>query len=149
MKAQEDPMDAPLIPTTLDDVRLTLFRQHTQIAQLTDELEIHAIAVVASGAVPLAQARALSTALDLLGTHFVRHLDYEEAHLAAWLPPPEADAGPPILGDHTDQRLRLQGLLHDRDVFADLRTVAREALAFVHQLRSDMADEDFQVRALR
>jgi hypothetical protein len=144
-------MDTHRIPTTLDDVRLAIFRQHTQIAQLTDELESHAVAVVACGGNHRVLAKALNEALDRLNTQFVRHLDYEEMHLARWLPRPgtERDSDVALLEDHTDQRSRLQGLLHDRDVFEDQRTVAREALAFVHHLRRDMVAEDCKVRGLR
>jgi len=42
-------MNTQQTPATLDDVRLPIFRQHTQIAQLTDEFETHAIAIVAGG----------------------------------------------------------------------------------------------------
>ena len=131
-------MNTQRAPATLDDVRLEILRQHTQIAQLTDELETHAAAVVASGGHHRALASALNAALDRLSSQFARHLDYEETH---------SDVAP--LGDHTDQRCRLQGLLHDREVFGDLCTVAREALAFAHQLRSDIAAEDGKVRGLR
>ena len=137
-------------PATLNDVRLAIFRQHTQIAQLTDELETHAIAIVTEGGDRRAPSHALNESLDLLSTHFVRHLDYEEAHLAKWVPArgTARDSEPSLFGDHADQRCRLRGLLHDRNVFGDQRTVAREVLAFVHHLRKDMADEDLQVRRL-
>ena len=54
-----------------------------------------------------------------------------------------------LLGDHDDQRLRIEGLLHDSEVFGDPRTLARATLAFVHHLRKDMADEEANLRALR
>lgn len=132
---------------TLGDVRLAIFRQHTQLEQLSDELEAHAMAVVSGGERSLA-GKALNQALELLNTHFVRHFDYEEAHLARWLAWIDDDPDHSLLGDHGDQRSRMQGLLHDRDVFGDPCTLAHEALAFVHHLRKDLADEDAKIRAL-
>lgn len=144
-------MNATQAAATLDDVRLAIFRQHTQITQLADELETQAIAVVESGAHDSGQSKPLTVALDLLGTHVVRHLDYEERHLPKWLPAlgTDRDSDTSVVRDHSAQRSRLAGLLRDRDVFADQRTVAREVLAFVHGLRKDMADEELEVRALR
>lgn len=136
-------METSQTPTTLDDVLLHIFRQHTLLQELTDELEAHATAVLAR-----ADVKPLNDALERLNTRFVRHLEYEEAHLARWLVAAEI-AGAPLLGDHGDQRARLAGLLHDRDVFSDPRTLAREVLAFVHHLRKDMTDEDAKLRALR
>lgn len=138
-------MDTQRSPTTLDDVRLAIFRQHTQLAQLIDELEAHASAVLAGGG----QSEQLRAALELLDTRFTRHLEYEEAHLAKWLSATAADPDRALLGDHDDQRTRMKGLLHDRDVFGDPSSLAREALAFVHHLRSDLAAEDAELRALR
>jgi hypothetical protein len=46
------------------------------------------------------------------------------------------------LADHGEQRARIDGLLHDARVFADPKTLAREAIAFVHMIRGEMADED-------
>ena len=34
-------MDTTATSTTLDDVRLAIFRQHTQLTELLDELESH------------------------------------------------------------------------------------------------------------
>lgn len=138
-------------PATLNDARLAILRQHTQIAQLADELETQAVAVVESGVHDSGQSKALNVALDLLATHLVRHLDYEEAHLPKWLPAPgvDRDSDTSVLRDHSAQRSHVAGVLRDRDVFADPRTVAREALAFVHRLRKDLGDEQLEVRSLR
>ena len=133
-------MDTQRTPTTLDEVRLAIFRQHTQLAQLLDELELHAKAVLDGSG----EARALNDALEVLNIRFTRHLAYEEPHLAKWLP-----RAPSLLGDHDDQRLRMEGLVHDRAVFEDPRTLAHEALAFVRVVRADMVDEDRKLRALR
>ncbi|MDB4939337.1 MAG: hypothetical protein JWP87_6309 [Labilithrix sp.] len=135
-------MDLQRAPTTLDDVRLAIFRQHTQLTQLIDELEGHAMAVLGGG-----ERAALNEAIDLLDTRFVRHLEYEEAHLARWLPQTDADQS--LRAGHDEQRLTMRGLVHDRNVFADRRTLARAVLAVVHHLRKYMADEDAGLRALR
>lgn len=129
--------------TSLNEVRLAVLRQHTQLRQLLDELEQHANAVV--GGAVADRAKPLDDALGLLLTRFSRHLDYEEVHLGRWL---AAGGRGKLLGDHEDQRRRLRGLAHDRDVFDDPRTVAREALAFIHLLRTDMAEEEAELRAL-
>lgn len=136
-------MDTQPTPTTLADVQLAILRQHTQLGQLIDELEANADAVLAGRG----DGKALNDALALVHMRFVRHLEYEDAHLAKCLPPTES--GEPVLGDHSDQRSRLSGLLHDRDVFGDPRTFAREVLTFVHQVRKDIAEENAKVRALR
>jgi hypothetical protein len=136
-------MDSQQPPTTLDDVRLAILRQLTQLTELIDELETHAAAVLDGGS----ERAALDQAVDLLDTRLVRHLEYEEAHLARWLP--STGGGRPLLGDHDEQRLALKGLVHDSIVFGDPRTRARAALAFVHRLRKEMADEDASLRALR
>ncbi len=137
-------------PVNLGDVRLAIFRQHTQLEQLSDELETHALAVIAGAGERKLLGAALCGALETLNTQFVRHLDYEEEHLVKWLPVLQIDDDPEqsLLADHGEQRSRMRGLLHDRDVFGDPRTLATEALAFVHHLRRDLADEDAKVRAL-
>jgi hypothetical protein len=135
-------MDLQRTPTTLDDVRLAIFRQHTQLTQLIDELEAHAMAVLGGG-----ESAGLNEAIDLLSTCFLRHLEYEEAHLARWLP--VTDPQKALLADHAEQRLTMNGLLHDRHVIGDPRTLARAVLAFVHHLRKDVVDEDAKLRALR
>ena len=132
-------MDTRRTSTTLDDVRLAIFRQHTQLSQLLDELELHAKAVLDG----TGEAKTLNDALELLSTRFLRHLEYEEAHLTPLTPAAS------LLGDHDDQRWRVKGLIHDRAVFGDPKTLAHEALAFVRLLRKDMADEDEKLRALR
>ena len=137
-------METQPSPENLNDVRLAIFRQHTRLAQLLDELEAHANAVIAGGE----EGAALRKALDVLHSRFVRHLEYEETHLPRWLPPAAEGAGA-LLGDHSDQRSRLKGLVHDRDVFGDGRGLALEARAFVHLLRKDLAEEDAKLRALR
>lgn len=138
-------MDTQRHPATLDDVRLAIFRQHTQLAELIDELEAHAMAVLAGGG----EGKALSDALELLNARLVRHLEYVEVHLAKWLPAATAtEVSQSLLANHGDQRSRLRGLLHDRDVFGDPRTFAREVLTFVHYLRKDIAGEDEKLREL-
>jgi hypothetical protein len=132
-------------PMGLEEIRLAILRQHTQLAQLIDEVEAHANAVLTNAG----EESAMRTALALLHTRFLRHLDYEEAHLTKWLPETETAPGAALLGDHDEQRLRIKGLLHDSEVFGDPRTLARETLAFVHHLRKDMTDEDAKLRALR
>ena len=117
-----------------------------QLAQLLDELEQHATAAIACTGTVVDEAGPLNEALGVLLTRFSRHLDYEEAHLTPWL---TAENRGTLLSDHDDQRRRALGLVHDRDVFGDPRTLARAALAFVHTLRKDMADEEAQLRALR
>jgi hypothetical protein len=134
-------MDLQRTPATLDDVRLAIFRQHTQLTQLIDELEAHAMAVLGGG-----ESAALNEAIESLSPRFLRHLEYEEAHLARWLPVTGSQKA--LLADHADQRLTMKGLLHDRHVFGDPRTLAHAALAFVHHLRKDMSDEDAKLRAL-
>jgi hypothetical protein len=128
-----DTMDTQRSPERLDDVRLAIFRQHTQLAQLLDELETNADAVLTNGA----DGQALRSTIDALHARFARHLEYEESHLASELS-----------GDHAEQRRRMKGLVHDREVFGDPRGLAREARAFAHVLRKDIAEEDAKLRAL-
>lgn len=116
------------------EVRLTILREHSQLAQLLDEIENSARQVLSNASVSPA---ALHSALDLLHTRFVRHLEYEDAHLH----------GSEVTEDHVDQRSRLDGLVHDQAVFGDPRTLAREATCFVHLMRKDMEDEDTKLRA--
>jgi hypothetical protein len=141
-------MDTQQTVTTLDEVRLAIFRQHTQLAQLLDELEAHANKVLVSGG----EGKELRDALDRLTTRFARHLEYEESHLGKWLPAAATGrtgaARERLLGDHDDQRARMRGLVHDRDVFGDARTLSREALAFIHLVRKDMVEEDRKLREL-
>jgi hypothetical protein len=136
-------METQPATATLDDVRLAIFRQHTQLEQLFDELEAHANAVLASGG----EGVELRRALDLVTARFARHLEYEEAHLSPWGVGVRGEE--PLMGDHDDQRALVRGLVHDRDVFGDARTLSREALAFIHVVRKDMVDEDRKLRALR
>ena len=136
-------MDTELT-TTLPDVRLAILRQHTQLAQLLDELEESAQAVIANRA----DGAAIRRIIDQLHTRFVRHLDYEETHLGPWIGAATA-GGSTLLGDHPEQRHMINGLLHDRAVFEDAQTLAREARVFVHLLRKDMVDEEAKLRALR
>jgi hypothetical protein len=87
----------------------------------------------------------------LLHGRLVRHLDSEEARLLPLLSVAPKDAAAVLrglLGEHTDQRARIDGLLRARNVFTDARTLAREALAFVSAIRMDMADEDAALRSL-
>lgn len=135
-------MDSERVSATLDEVRLAIFRQLTQLTELLDELESAATAVVDGG-----DPAALSAALDVLHPRFAHHLAYEERHLPRWLPPSEEERV--LLGDHEEQWRALQGLLHDRVVFADARSLAREALTFVHRLRRDLVVEDGALRSLR
>jgi hypothetical protein len=141
-------MDTQQTVATLDEVRLAIFRQHTQLAQLLDELEAHANKVLVSGG----EGKELRDALDRLTTRFARHLEYEESHLGKWLAAAATGttgaARERLLGDHDDQRARMRGLVHDRDVFGDARTLSREALAFIHLVRKDMVEEDRKLREL-
>jgi len=141
-------MDTQRSQESLDDVRLAIFRQHTQLAQLLEELEASADAVLSRRG----DGAALRRALDALQARFVRHLDYEELHLASVLPRGSSgiagEAAKALLGDHAEQRVRMSGLVHDRDVFGDPEGLAREARAFVHVLRKDLAEENARLRAL-
>ncbi len=92
------------------------------------------------------EAKSFNDALVIFHTRLMRHLDYEEAHLSKWI---ARGAGVCDLGDHDDQRRRLLGLTHDRQVFSDPRAVAQEALAFVHLLRRAMPGEERTLRALQ
>lgn len=132
-------------PATLHDVRIAILRQHTRIEQLIDELEAQATAVLAGGE----HVAALNEAVALFKTRFERHLEYEEANIPKWLPPPQPGVVHSLLADHADQRLRIRELLHDRDVFGDPRSFAREVVTFVHCMRKDMAAEDDELRHLR
>lgn len=137
-------MDTQHATASLNEVRLAVLRQHTQLGQLLDEVELHAKAVVGGAVVD--EAKPLSDALGLLLTRFSRHLDYEDAHLPQWIPPGKRGT---LLDDHEDQRRLALGLVHDSDVFGgDPQTLAHEALAFVHTLRKDIAYEAEQLRAL-
>ena len=117
----------------LDDIRLSILRQHTQLGQLLDELEGAAKDVQGGIA---ESPTALHHALDLFYVSFMRHLDFEETHL-----------GTQLNGDHVDQRSRVEGLVHDRSVFADARTLAAEASVFVHAIRKDMKLEEDNLRS--
>lgn len=137
-------MDTQTTPATLDDVRLAVFRQHTQITELLDEVEAHANAVVSGSD----EGKALGGALELLDARLVRHTEYVEANLASWLPSPQTEAGQARLAGYAEQRSRMRGLLHDREVFGDLRTVALEVLTCIHELRRYVAAESARLRAL-
>lgn len=127
-------MDITRSPGRFDEVRLAILRQHAQIAELLDELEAAADAVLTKGS----DGGALQHALDALHVRFIKHLEYEEFHLGS-----VAD-----LGEHVEQRRRMRGLVHDRDVFGDRRGLAREARAFVHVLRKELAEETARLREL-
>ena len=129
-------MDTQRSPESLDDVKTAIFRQHTQLAQLLDELEASADAVLGKGG----DGEALRRALDALRVRFDKHLEYEESHLSG--------ATKALLGDHAEQRARMKGLVHDRDVFGDSQGLAREARAFAHALRRDLAEEGAKLRAV-
>lgn len=129
-------MDTQRSPESLDDVKTAIFRQHTQLAQLLDELEASADAVLAKGG----DGEALRRALDALHVRFDKHLEYEDSHLSG-----ETKA---LLGDHAEQRARMRGLVHDRDVFGEPQGLARESRAFVHVLRKGLAEEDAKLRTL-
>ena len=134
--------------SALSDVRLAVLRQHTQLAQLLDELELYAEAVIGGRDAP---AR-MNDALVLLHRRFMRHLEFEETQLMPLLAtvlPERTAALSASLAEHAEQRSRLDGLLRDRTVFADdPQTLAREALAFVHAIRTDIAGEEQGLRAL-
>lgn len=120
-------------PENLDDVRLAILRQHTQLLQLLDELETNADAVLAKGG----DGEALRRAVDALHVRFTHHVEYEQSHLSRWLPK-----------DHGEQSARMNGLVHDRDVYGDPRALAHEARAFVHSLRKELAEEAATLRSL-
>jgi len=140
-------MDTERPLSTLDEVRLAIYRQHTQLAQLIDELEVHANAVIAGKD----ELPALNAALGTLQTRLLRHLELEEAQLPKWLRaagPGAAEAARVLLEDHPEQRRKMDGLIHDRVVFSDGKVLAREALAFVHALRRDIEKEEKALRAM-
>lgn len=118
-------------PASDDDVKLAILRQHTQLGQLLDELESSADAVLATGT----EGDTLRRALDTFDARFTKHLEYEGSCL------------PSFATNHVVHRERMKGLVHDRDVFGDPRGLAREARAFVHLLRRDLADEDRRLHA--
>ena len=131
----------------LYDVRLAIFGEHEQLAELVNELESHANGVIKGDC----STALLDAALVLLHGRFVRHLDSEEARLLPLLsvaPKDVAAALRGLLGEHADQRARIDGLLQDRTIFTDVRTLAREALTFVREIRLDIADEDAALRSL-
>ena len=138
-------MDTTATSTTLDDVRLAIFRQHTQLTELLDELESHANAVLAGGG----DAKTMSRTLELLNARLERHLEDVEAQLGRWLPSPDTEAGQGRLAEYADQRSRVRGLLHDRDVFGDACSFARAVLTGAHQLRKDVTREHAKLGALR
>jgi hypothetical protein len=125
-------MDTQRSVATHEDVKLVILRQHTQLAELLDELESSADVVLVKGG----NGEALRGALDALESRFVKHLEYEEAN------------HPTFATNHVEHRARMKGLVHDRDVFGDPRGLAREARAFVHLLRKDLADEDRRLHDL-
>lgn len=140
-------MDTERILSTLDEVRLAIYRHHTQLAQLLDELEVHANAVIAGGD----DIAALHGALGTLQTRLFRHIDFEEAQLPKWLRaagPAAAETARALLEDHPEQRRKMDGLIHDRAVFSDGKVLAREALTFAHVLRKDIEKEEKALRAM-
>ena len=133
--------------TILDDIRLTALRQHKQLEQLLDELESAALATLAGRG----EKAALKSAVELLHTRFLHHLEYEEVHLGPLLngaQPAAAPAGEGLLSDHGEQRIRLDALRRDLTIFSDPCTLAHEAQSLVHALRTDMAVEEAKLRAL-
>lgn len=131
----------------LEDVRLAISRQHTQLAQLMDELEAHAEGLLQGKEC----SAALNDALVLFHGRFVRHLDFEESRLSPLLSGMHTAAALTLktsMAEHKDQRERADGLLRDREIFADLRTLAREALTFVHMIRKDLAEENEALHGL-
>lgn len=133
-------------PSSLEDVRTAIFRQHAQIEQLVDELESHANEVVAGKD----HVSRLRDAVRILHTRFLRHLDFEETKLVPLLrrtPERHSDAAALVV-EHAEQRAQIDGLLHDVAVFSDPASFARAALAFVHVLRRDMTAEELWLRGL-
>ena len=120
-------------PENLDDVKLAILRQHTQLLQLLDELETNADAVLAKGG----DGEALRHAVDAVHVRFTHHVEYEKSHLSRWLP-----------NDHGEQNDRMKGLVHDHGVYRDPQALAREARAFVHSLRKELAEEAATLRSL-
>lgn len=132
--------------TSLEDVRLAVLRQHTQLAQLLDELEASANGVLANTESP----SRMSDAIRILHTRFTRHLAFEEANLAPIVErftsgPAEVQS---MRDEHVEQRAQIDGLLHDAAVFGDPSSFAREALAFVHAIRRDMVAEELWLRGI-
>lgn len=131
----------------LHGVRLAVYRQHTQLSQLLDEVELHATGVLRGDDC----AGSLKDALVLLHRRFVKHLDFEETRLVPLLSAARSGATAGIraaLADHAEQRARIDGLLRDVTIFSDPKTVAHEAITFVHVMRVDMTEEDAGLRAL-
>jgi hypothetical protein len=132
-------------PESFEDVRLAIFRQHTRLAQVLDELEVEAEAVLAASgdgrAAP--DGRALRMALDVVHASLLRHLADQESRFAPWLP----RGGAALFGEHAEQRARTDALFHDRDVYGDARSLALEARAYVHAMRKQIAAEDDKLRA--
>lgn len=141
-------MDTDRTPSKPDDERLALHRQHTQLAQMLDELEASANAVLSGKG----EARTLHGALGALHTRLLRHLEYEETKLPSWGREKGGECRAAVarllLEDHGEQRRRIEGLAHDRSVFSDDKTLAREALTFAHALRRDIEKEDKALRTL-
>lgn len=134
-------------PSSLEDLRLAIFRQHTQLEQLLDEVEGCASAVMTDRAA----ASRLRDAVRILHARFLRHLAFEEERLLPWLRSngrSDEVLERTMQEEHAEQRRRAEGLLHDASVFDDAQSFAREALTFVHAIRRDMAAEDARLRAI-
>ncbi len=145
-------MDAPVSepsPSSLDDVRIAVFRQHKQLEQLLDEVESEANDVLRG---PLrARGGRPRDALRILHTRFLRHLAYEELRLVPFLRRQATSTEDPaasLLEEHEEQRALVDGLLHDSAIYGDPRVFAREALGFVRAIREDMASEESRMRAM-
>lgn len=135
-----------IAPSSLDDVRMAILRQHTQLAQLVDELEGHANDVVKDADA----ASRMRDAVRILHTRFLRHLAFEEAKLVPLLQRSEERAreAKALVEEHAEQRAQVDGLLHDVAVFSDPPSFAKAALTFVHSLRRDMTAEELWLRGL-
>jgi hypothetical protein len=133
--------------TTLQDVTLAVLRQHAQLVQMMDELES-----LASGVLEGKEcAPALKDAIVTFHERFVRYLDFDESRLMPLIGAMRAEVASSLratCSEHPDLRDRIDGLMHDRTVFTDARTLAHEAITFVHLVRADLAEEDSALHAL-
>ncbi len=135
-----------IAPSSIEDVRTAILRQHAQLEQLLDELEGYASEATAGKDV----SSRMRDAVRILHTRFLRHLAFEENKLVPLLrrtPERHSDAAALIV-EHGEQREQIDGLLHDNAVFSDPQSFARAALTFVHAIRRDMTAEELWLRGL-
>jgi hypothetical protein len=126
---------------SVDDFRVAILRQRTRLAQGIDELEAQSRAALSDG-----ERAPLHRALTAFAKQFVGHLEFEEQVLT--VRPTLLQEQASWLSEGGEQLRRVRGLMHDRDVFEDVRTLAREALVVVHHLRKELAEEEVRIREL-